>query len=852
MHAAQVDEARQEPAWPEPTWPSHGRLAEEPGWAVPASGEPLPVPGVASAPPDTGQPGEPLRFSGSAPVSPAVPFHPGPTRPGPTPPYPGQPRAVTPSYVDGQRTASAPGIANRHDTPIPVNGATRPDTVARPGAPTRHDGATPSDPDGPGLLFRAGDPIGPEPVPDPDPEPVPVRDPVLDDPWADPARYAAVYRESMSAIRAASVGAAAAQALAEAEDRAAVQAAYAAAVESPRGGAGRGHQASAVPGNQSQLAPPDQAHDLDQPRHLDPPRQSAPATQPHRAGLSLSEQTQLAAGLAHPDEPPHPAAPGQSAVARPAAAPGHRAAQVPPAVTHPAPARARVHPADAQPYPADAQPAAAAAQPSTGSISPNTPIGQPSLADHRDRPRPGDMGAPGDGVDAREPRTAREAAARLATADREAPSPRDILIPRQPGPTDQGAAAGQPVRSVPMTQPVPMGQGAPYGQAAHSMPPEAAARAGQPDPSGQPGPAEQPVRHGQEGSTLPVPPVLPQRVPAAPDVPEVPDDVADEDFVDHGPDLVAVNQPELARIATGLRYNEDLEEPPRPDGFDTLAVLAAVRAVPGVRDAQLRPSPTGGGVHTLRLDLADGADGAQVSRLVARLLKQRMGLAAEPRRSTEPRRAPAASPAPNTGQPHRDPGAMPVAGTAPAPRMPVPASAAEQLTGPVATNASDDRTRRRPVPAARGRDIESTEPHRVIRSAAGPRVVIDQVQVSTLGLDATVEVRLTSGGTPAIGVASGPAVDGYVLRLAAVAATAALDQLLATVDSWEQPGRCFVEHAAVVPFGGVDVAVVVLLLVCGNSAEQLTGSALVAGDPRQAVVRATLAAMNRRLDTLLS
>jgi len=191
-----------------------------------------------------------------------------------------------------------------------------------------------------------------------------------------------------------------------------------------------------------------------------------------------------------------------------------------------------------------------------------------------------------------------------------------------------------------------------------------------------------------------------------------------------------------------------------------------------------------------------------------------------------------------------------VAGTAPAPRIPMPTSATEHLGGPVATNA-DDRSRRRPVSAARARTLEADESHRVIRSAAAPRVVIDQVQVSTLGLDATVEVRLTSGGTPAIGVASGPAVDGYVLRLAAVAATAALDQLLATVDSWEQPGRCFVEHAAVVPFGSVDVAVVVVLLVCGTAAEQLTGAAVVSGDPRQAIVRATLAAVNRRLDTLL-
>jgi hypothetical protein len=91
-----------------------------------------------------------------------------------------------------------------------------------------------------------------------------------------------------------------------------------------------------------------------------------------------------------------------------------------------------------------------------------------------------------------------------------------------------------------------------------------------------------------------------------------------------------------------------------------------------------------------------------------------------------------------------------------------------------------------------------------------------------------------------------------VLRMAAVAAANAIDQLLESMHAWEQPGRCFVEHATVVPFGSAEVAVVVVLLVCGGVAEQLTGSALVAGDPRQAVVRATLAAVNRRLDALLA
>jgi hypothetical protein len=137
-------------------------------------------------------------------------------------------------------------------------------------------------------------------------------------------------------------------------------------------------------------------------------------------------------------------------------------------------------------------------------------------------------------------------------------------------------------------------------------------------------------------------------------------------------------------------------------------------------------------------------------------------------------------------------------------------------------------------------------------SPPGPRVIIDHVQVSTFGLDATVEVRLAAGRQPAAGLATGPAVDGYVLRLCAVAAAAAIDELLSASTRVTERGRCFVEHAAVVPFGSCEVATVVVLLVCDGWVEQLAGSALVSGDPRQAVVRATLAAVNRRLEALLT
>ncbi|MEV0720200.1 hypothetical protein, partial [Asanoa sp. NPDC050611] len=112
---------------------------------------------------------------------------------------------------------------------------------------------------------------------------------------------------------------------------------------------------------------------------------------------------------------------------------------------------------------------------------------------------------------------------------------------------------------------------------------------------------------------------LPQRVPAEPDVPTAPEPPSD----------TPADPPQLARIATHLR-RADLPtvERERPDGFDVKAIIAAVRGVSGVQDATLRTTESG--AHSLRLDLSDGADPAEVSRHVARLLQERMGLAAAP------------------------------------------------------------------------------------------------------------------------------------------------------------------------------------------------------------------------------
>jgi hypothetical protein len=296
-------------------------------------------------------------------------------------------------------------------------------------------------------------------------------------------------------------------------------------------------------------------------------------------------------------------------------------------------------------------------------------------------------------------------------------------------------------------------------------------------------------------------------------------------------------------------------------------------------------------VHILRLDLADDADAGRVSRQVARLLKERMGLAAEPRRSrsatrtddsgrTRPAAAPSdASPAeraPSDASPGERAPSRPASpqrsstggGSARATSAPDQASISDQATAsdrPTIGNsgASGAPGFRPTMPSEPGGYLPGMStvgkpPPLDPVPGQPPRIVLDQVHVSVLGTEATVEVRLHCRGRSTVGRATGPAVDAYLLRLAAQAAAGAIDALLAGVDAGPAaphgaggPIRCFVEHAGVVPFGNCVVAVVVMLVSGDGRVEQLVGSALVQGDPRQSIVRATLAAVNRRLEGLL-
>ncbi|CAM3493731.1 Putative FHA domain containing protein [Stackebrandtia soli] len=141
--------------------------------------------------------------------------------------------------------------------------------------------------------------------------------------------------------------------------------------------------------------------------------------------------------------------------------------------------------------------------------------------------------------------------------------------------------------------------------------------------------------------------------------------------------------------------------------------------------------------------------------------------------------------------------------------------------------------------------IAEATPRRV-PMAPGNRVVLERVQAVLSGFEATIEVALAAGGARAVGRACTPAVDWHVQRGAAEAAVDAVGVLLGN------KARVVVEHAAIEQAGPIQVAVVVVLLLTEAGAEQLAGAAPATGDRRQAVVHATLAALNRRLESLMA
>jgi hypothetical protein len=117
------------------------------------------------------------------------------------------------------------------------------------------------------------------------------------------------------------------------------------------------------------------------------------------------------------------------------------------------------------------------------------------------------------------------------------------------------------------------------------------------------------------------------------------------------------------------------------------------------------------------------------------------------------------------------------------------------------------------------------------------------LSVSVVRGGAQVKVHLDDRGMMYEGEASGPAVPRYVHQLVAQATLHALEVFL------RSPGMLLFEGVTVTKIGEAEVAVVTVTLA-GDEEETLAGASVVRDDPREAVVRAVLAAVNRPISWL--
>lgn len=223
-------------------------------------------------------------------------------------------------------------------------------------------------------------------------------------------------------------------------------------------------------------------------------------------------------------------------------------------------------------------------------------------------------------------------------------------------------------------------------------------------------------------------------------------------------------------------------------------LVAALLGVPGVAGATVDAGS--GGPGTLRLQLAPGVDEVGVAGEVNHLLRSRFGLAVDTDRVRVVEEAGRLSP--------------------------------EQ---PVAVR-----------PATGESDAPSPAPR---AAAPAGRIVIERVQLVSAGLSTTVVVTLALHGRAFSGSAEGTASAGSLNRAVAAATLRALEAIL------DGRARFDIEHVDISEAGPDRTALAVVTMVTDRVTQRLSGASVVREDVRQAVIRAVLAALNRRVALLL-
>lgn len=303
-----------------------------------------------------------------------------------------------------------------------------------------------------------------------------------------------------------------------------------------------------------------------------------------------------------------------------------------------------------------------------------------------------------------------------------------------------------------------------------------------------------------------------------------------------------------------------------------VTLLDALRAVPGVASADIEPDERPEGAGTLRLQLAPGADEVQVATSVNRVLREQFGLAVDANRvqvveESVPVRpsvaAPAAAPAPDadgyddhpaagegvppaavseTPRPsltavptYREPAPQPVPEPEPAPEPEAESSGPQSLSGPVMETIVGDQIEADPLDLA-------GEPLPV----RPQRILIQRMQLVSAGLGVTTEVTLSWGGDAFAGGAAAAATPSSVHRSVAQATLRAVEAVVGGRARFE------LEQLELNQLGPDRAVVVVVSMLTKVGSERLTGVSVIREDVRQAVIRATLDALNRRIEALLS
>jgi hypothetical protein len=141
--------------------------------------------------------------------------------------------------------------------------------------------------------------------------------------------------------------------------------------------------------------------------------------------------------------------------------------------------------------------------------------------------------------------------------------------------------------------------------------------------------------------------------------------------------------------------------------------------------------------------------------------------------------------------------------------------------------------------------VADLDPSEQVGIARGARLLIHRMQLVSASRGITSEVTLELAGQEHTGSAGAASTPTSVQRAVALATLRAVERALGGMVRFE------LEHVETTVLGTDRAVVVEVAMITTRGSERLTGVSSARDDVRQAVIRATLDAINRRIETYL-